>query len=92
MTTPTNHDPADPSKTAAPDTPAEPDRTTSAEVPSQFEQAATEPELGLVREFLQFLVENKAWWLVPIVLSLILLGAAAWLSGSGLSPFIYPLF
>jgi hypothetical protein len=60
--------------------------------PQRFAQAAVTTEPGLAREFLQFLIANKAWWLVPIILSLLLLGAAAWLSTSALSPFIYPLF
>ena len=36
--------------------------------------------------------ENKKWWLSPILLVLLLLGALVLLVGSGLAPFIYPLF
>jgi hypothetical protein len=57
-----------------------------------FEQQAHAADPGIVREFLQFLVENKAWWLAPILMALVLLGLVVFLSGSGLAPFIYPLF
>ena len=30
---------------------------------------------GLMRELLEFLVREKKWWLMPIVLALLLLGA-----------------
>lgn len=59
---------------------------------SDFEQAAEEKPLGLVAEFLLFLKENKAWWMTPILLALLLLGLAVWLSTSAAAPFIYPLF
>ena len=34
---------------------------------SEFEAASREPSAGIVREFLQFLRENKKWWLLPLV-------------------------
>lgn len=79
---------------STPDSPVPPDPKTSARPssPESFEESASEPQIGLVREFLQFLIENKAWWLVPIILALLLLGAVIALSGSGMAPFIYPLF
>jgi hypothetical protein len=46
----------------------------------------------LVGEFVQFLRENKKWWLTPIVLSMLLLGALVLLGGSAAAPFIYTLF
>ena len=49
-------------------------------------------ERGLVAEFITFLGENKKWWLLPIVLSIALLGALVFLSGTGAAPFIYTLF
>lgn len=57
-----------------------------------FEEAANAREMGIVQEFILFLRENKAWWLVPIFLALALIGLAAWLSSSAAAPFIYPLF
>jgi len=54
-----------------------------------FRREAEQPPLGLVREFLAFLVENKKWWLAPIVLVLLLLGLLVVLANTGVAPFIY---
>ena len=47
---------------------------------------------SLPAEFLAFLSENKKWWLLPILLVFLLLGAFLILSTTGLAPLIYPLF
>lgn len=48
---------------------------------------------GIIREFWQFLRERKRWWLAPIVLFLLILGAVLiFAKGSALAPFIYSLF
>lgn len=58
-----------------------------------FEEAANEASPGIVKEFLFFLRENKAWWMVPILLAFILIFVVAWMASSPvLAPFIYPLF
>jgi len=57
-----------------------------------FSAAAEEPELSFLAEFVLFLGESKAWWMVPILLALCLLALAIWMSSSALAPFIYPLF
>ncbi|MGB7749478.1 MAG: DUF5989 family protein [Verrucomicrobiia bacterium] len=47
----------------------------------------------IIREFWQFLRERKRWWLAPIVVFLVLLGALlVFAKGSALAPFIYSLF
>jgi hypothetical protein len=45
-----------------------------------------------MREFFEFARENKAWWIVPIVLVLLLLCTFALVSGNVVAPFIYTLF
>ena len=45
----------------------------------------------LGREFVDFAWQNKAWWIVPLVLMLLLLGVVV-VSGSSVMPFIYTLF
>ncbi len=45
---------------------------------------------GLLREFVEFLLQERKWWLVPIVLALLLLSAVAWFAASPLAPFVYP--
>lgn len=47
----------------------------------------------VLREFWCFLKERKKWWLAPIVIVLLLLGALiAFTETSALAPFIYTLF
>lgn len=58
-----------------------------------FEDSANEESLSLVAEFLIFLGENKAWWMLPILITFVLIFVVAWLASSPiLAPFIYPLF
>ncbi len=55
-------------------------------------QLAKERRQGLVSEFWDFLKHNKKWWLLPIIIVVLALGALVFLSGSGAAPFIYTLF
>ncbi|TWT82823.1 hypothetical protein CA13_42860 [Planctomycetes bacterium CA13] len=59
---------------------------------SEFEREASRGENSLVREFGHFLLENKKWWLVPLISSLLLLGLISLLAAGGAAPFIYTLF
>jgi hypothetical protein len=54
-------------------------------------QAAGE-RTGLASEFMEFLKENKKWWLAPIIVSILGLGALVMLGGTAAAPFIYTLF
>lgn len=45
----------------------------------------------LLRELWAFAREHKAWWIVPIVILLLLIGAFV-VGVSSISPFIYSLF
>lgn len=59
---------------------------------NEFSKQAEEAQPSLMAEFLDFLVNNKAWWLTPIILVLLLVGALV-IVGSGVAaPFIYTLF
>jgi hypothetical protein len=50
-------------------------------------------KFSLVSEFTLFLRENKKLWLLPIVLTMVLLGALlVFAQGSALAPFIYTIF
>ena len=49
-------------------------------------------KVGLIKEFAQFLIERKKWWLAPIVISVLGLGALLMLGGTAAAPFIYTLF
>ena len=57
-----------------------------------LEQEASEVPTGLISEFIHFLMHNKKWWLVPIIIVLLLVGALVMIGGTGLAPFIYTLF
>lgn len=57
-----------------------------------FRSAAAAGDAGLVREFWDFLRENKKWWLTPIIVVVGLLTLVAVLSVSPAAPFIYTLF
>ena len=59
---------------------------------SSFETEAARERQGLVGEFIDFLKHNKKWWLLPIILIFLGLGALVLLSGSAAAPFIYTLF
>ncbi len=47
---------------------------------------------SLASEMLQFLRENRKWWLGPILASVLVLGALVLLGGGAAAPFIYTLF
>jgi len=50
-------------------------------------------KFGIISEFWEFLKVRKKWWLAPIVLFLVLLGALiVFTEGSAVAPFIYTLF
>ena len=59
---------------------------------NDFESQASGERTGLVREFIDFLGENKKWWLAPIIISILLLGLLVILGGSAAAPFIFTLF
>lgn len=59
---------------------------------SDFEELKEEDQLTIIQEFMLFVVENKAWWLVPILLVLSLVGVLVALGSTGAMPFIYTFF
>jgi len=50
-------------------------------------------KLQVMSEFWQFMRDNKKYWLAPILITLILVGALLVLAkSSAIAPFIYTLF
>lgn len=48
---------------------------------------------GIVRELWGFMRVRKKWWLAPIIVVLLLVGALlVFAQGSALAPFIYTIF
>lgn len=66
------------------------DRQPTAE--TEFERLGRGKDVGLASEFLAFVIDNKKWWLVPILLALGGLSVLALVAGTGAAPFIYTLF
>ncbi len=58
----------------------------------EFRRRARGPKPTLIAEFWGFLRHNKKWWLLPILLVLLLLGALVLIGGAGVAPFIYTVF
>jgi len=69
-----------------------PTRTKKNHLVDELRRQAEQKPPGLIREFSDFVLHNKKWWLIPIVVVLLLLGLLVMLSGSGAAPFIYTLF
>ena len=59
---------------------------------NEFAVQATEGRRSLAGEFLDYLKDNKKWWLAPIIFSILGLGMLVLLGGSAAAPFIYTLF
>ncbi len=50
-------------------------------------------KLSVLVEVWDFLKERKKWWIAPIIIFLVLLGALiVFTQGSAVAPFIYALF
>ena len=62
------------------------------ERPDDITQLARSHRSSLAAEFWSFLNQTKKWWLLPILLVILGLGAIVFVSGSGAAPFIYTLF
>ncbi len=57
-----------------------------------FAAQAQVAQPSAIREFTDFLLNNKKWWLTPIVITLLLVGGVLVLGGTAAAPFIYTLF
>jgi len=57
-----------------------------------FAEAASEQRPSFVAELWDFMRSNKKWWLAPILIAVVGLGALVLLSGTAAAPFIYTLF
>ncbi len=59
---------------------------------NDFAAQASKERAGLASEFIDFLKDNKKWWLAPIIVSIVGLGMLVLLGGTAAAPFIYTLF
>jgi len=58
----------------------------------QFAKEAGDRSHSTLGELLDFLRQNSRWWLTPIIVMLLLVGALVILGGTAAAPFIYTLF
>ena len=58
----------------------------------KFDEIEQESNRGLLGELWMMLMENKKYWMIPIILTLLLFGFLVILGGSSSAPFIYTLF
>jgi len=47
---------------------------------------------GFWKDLVSFLMQNKKWWLVPVVVVTLLVGVLIILGSTAAAPFIYTLF
>ena len=59
---------------------------------TEFEELASRGQSGLIAQFVDYLLHNKKWWLTPIIVALLLVGALVIVGATGAGPFIYALF
>jgi len=58
----------------------------------EFADQAGRAAPSFFRELWNFIRSNKKWWLAPIVIVLVVLGALIMIGGTAAAPFIYTLF
>lgn len=59
---------------------------------NSFSEAGGQTPQSLGQEAWQMLKQNKKWWLAPIIIVLLVIGALLVLGATGAAPFIYALF
>jgi len=58
----------------------------------KFLSDAKQRPTGLIAETLAFMRHHRKWWLLPVILTVLLLGLLVFLGGTAAAPFIYTLF
>jgi uncharacterized protein DUF5989 len=49
-------------------------------------------DVGFLQDLGRFMVQNRKWWLIPIVVVLLVMGILVVLGATSAAPFIYTLF
>ncbi|MBG30826.1 MAG: hypothetical protein CMI31_12610 [Opitutae bacterium] len=58
----------------------------------KFDEIENDSNRGLLGELWAMLMENKKFWMIPIILTLLLFGILVIIGSSSSAPFIYTLF
>lgn len=59
---------------------------------TEFEQLQDGEQMSIISELILFVIENKAWWMIPFLVALGLVGILVLLSATGVAPFVYTVF
>ena len=59
---------------------------------NEFETAAKEERKSFLREYMDFLIADKKYWMIPLSIVLLLLALVVVLGSTAAAPFIYTLF
>lgn len=59
---------------------------------SDFEKASKEERKSFLREYMDFLIADKKYWMIPLSVVLLLLALVVVLGSTAAAPFIYTLF
>jgi hypothetical protein len=59
---------------------------------NEFESASKEERKSFLREYVDFLVADKKYWMIPLSVVLLLLALIVVLGSTAAAPFIYTLF
>ena len=61
--------------------------------PTPGQPRSSKPHQSIFWEFLAFIKHEKKYWMIPLIVVLLIVGALiAFTSSSPLAPFLYPLF
>ena len=58
----------------------------------EFSRLAEKAAPGVVRQALQLIIKENKWYLLPLLLAFVIVGAFVILGGSGMAPLLYALF
>ena len=64
----------------------------SKQLADDFARQAQTRQPGIISETVSWLRNNKKWWFLPVIITLLFIGMLVVLGGSPLAPFIYTLF
>lgn len=72
--------------------PKEPSRSNQNHQADDFQRQAEQTSPGLISEFIDFVLHNKKWWLIPIIVVLLILGVLVALQATGVGWALYTVF
>lgn len=68
------------------------ERASAGEQRADFVREAERPAPSLAGEVVGLMAHSGKWWLVPVILALVVIGALVLVGETAIAPFIYTLF